>query len=216
MGNAQPKTFSDLLSPLELEELETSREGVYGLWPDLTLAYVNPAWRGFVEHHEAALALARHWRLGASVLEAVDPELRPFYDRILRASLAKGRRWSHDFDCSGRCKACRYRIEVRPLPAARGLLVVHSALIECPHAFAPCCISVDARESYEDDTGLVVQCVYCRRVRSQADPGRWDLVAEWVERTPEHASGGLCDTCAGLHFPGLVPERGPRSTTNAR
>ena len=72
---------------------------------------------------EAALALARRWRLGGSVLEAVDPDLRPFYDRVLRASLDKGRRWSHDFDCSGRCKSCRYRIEVRPLPAARGLIV---------------------------------------------------------------------------------------------
>jgi hypothetical protein len=212
MGHAQPTTSSDLLTPAELDELEASRDGVYGLWPDLTIAYVNPAWRGFVEHHEAALALARRWHLGGSVLEAVDPDLRPFYDRVLRACLDKGRRWSHDFDCSGRCKSCRYRIEVIPLPARRGLLVAHKALVECPHAFAPCCVSPTPPESYQDDSGLVVQCVYCRRIRSQADPHRWDLVPPWVERTPEHASGGLCETCARLHFPELEPERGPRST----
>lgn len=213
MGQALPKTFTNLLPPEELETLEASREGVYGLWPDLTIAYANPAWQGFVERHEAALAVARHWHLGASVLDAVDPDLRGFYDRILRACLAKGRRWSHDFDCSGRCKTCRYRIEVLPLEARRGLLVAHKALIECPHAFAPCCASRQDVSNYQDDHGLVVQCVYCRRVRALDDPQRWDLVPAWVERTPDHASGGLCETCARLHFPAFAVERGPRSSS---
>ena len=201
----------ELLTATELAELEASPQAVYGLWPDLTLAYVNPVWREFVDRHEGALALARHWALGAIVLDAVDEDLRPFYQRVLHACLSKGRRWSHEFECSGRRKACRYRIDIRPLPAQRGLIVAHAALVECPHAFAPCCVPRTDLSRYLDEHGFVVQCVHCRRVRAAHDHERWDLVPAWVERTPDQASGGLCETCARLHFPSLVPEPRPAS-----
>jgi len=215
MVPTQVRSPSELLGLDELAELEEAREAIYALWPDLTLAYANPAWRSFVDTHEGALAIARRWELGESVLEAVDGDLRLFYERILRACLTSGRPWHHDFECSGRDKACRYRIDVRPLSGRRGLVVAHASIVECPHAFVPCCTDAAQARSYEDEHGLVVQCIHCRRVRRVSDPTRWDLVPAWVERTPDHASGGLCETCARLHFPSFCAARAAASAPAA-
>lgn len=67
------------LSSGQLHRLEEEEGTVFALWPDLTIAYVNPAWRQFAAANAGEPQISQRWSVGASVLAAIAPPVRPFF-----------------------------------------------------------------------------------------------------------------------------------------
>ncbi|MGN6133451.1 MAG: hypothetical protein ACTHOU_03080, partial [Aureliella sp.] len=67
-----------LLDEFNVEELDRLAATIYGLTPDLKLAYTNPAWHRFALENGGS-KIAPQWGLGRSILEAIAEPLRPFF-----------------------------------------------------------------------------------------------------------------------------------------
>ncbi|MDR9435354.1 MAG: hypothetical protein RI563_00650, partial [Thiohalophilus sp.] len=59
--------------------LEQHPGTVYGLWPDLTLAYMNPAWFRFARYNQGEPVISTDWRRGRRITDALPEVLHPFY-----------------------------------------------------------------------------------------------------------------------------------------
>lgn len=179
------------------ESLEGEHETVFGLWPDLRLAYVNPAWFRFARENEGEPAISRDWTLGRCILDAVAEPLRPFFVGNYSRCLEINRPWEHVYECSSDEKYREFHMTVFPLERAQGLLVVNSLRIETtPHREAKAAVQRD----YRSDDGLILQCCHCRRVRRRTDPGGWDWVPEWVRQCPPKTSHGICEPCFAYYY----------------
>lgn len=188
--------FTTLLQGYDLADLEEHKGVIYGLWPDLRLAYVNPAWYRFATSNGGEPALATRWKLGVSILDAFAPVLRSYYEAAYRRCQDSGKRWEHEYECSSPDRYRRFRQIVYPLKQG-GLLVVNALLVEEPHnrpAERP------HEQVYRDAKGWLHQCVYCRRVSHQQIVHRWDWVPAWVAQIPAQTSHTYCPTCYGHYF----------------
>lgn len=58
-----------------------------------------------------------------------------------------------------------------------------------------------------DATGLVTQCMHCRRVRAPVEPERWDFVPAFVAQAPEPVSHGMCGPCFEVYYRPLQQRR---------
>ena len=86
MSRLDPE-FTALLSPrFQLAELERHASSIFGLWPDLRLAYVNPAWVAFANGNCGQPSIDQKWGLGSHYLDAIAEPLRPFYVGLLDSS----------------------------------------------------------------------------------------------------------------------------------
>ncbi len=190
--------FLELLEPFDLGELQRDEDVVFGLWGDLTLAYVNPAWRRFATDN-GGWDVPERFPLGSSLLSAIQGDVLPFYEDALRGVLDANRPWEHDYECSSPTVARWFRMRVLPLEG-RGLLVSNALLIQRAHAPGerPPLPADDA--VYRDARGLLVQCCGCRRTR-RAGINRWDWVPEYVARCPPRTSHGICPLCMGHYYP---------------
>jgi hypothetical protein len=199
MEHCDPR-FEPLLRSFDTDELENAPSSVYATWRDFSLAYLNPSWFRFAQENGGEPAISKEWGLGASVLEAIDPALRSFYEDGMLESLRSSKPWAHRYQCSSAQRYREFSMQVYPLQDRCGFLVVNALVVEKPHdagehiAFRP----IEAL--YTDADGLIVQCVHCRKIRRANETRRWDWVPAWVERAPENASGGLCRPCYDFFF----------------
>ncbi|MBI5838055.1 MAG: hypothetical protein HZB25_12530 [Candidatus Eisenbacteria bacterium] len=193
-GRLHPE-FEPLLAPFKLAHLERHPGSVYGLWPDLTLAYVNPAWARFAAQNFGQPGIAECWGLGAELMEATPPILQPFYRGLYDRCLEDGQPQQHDYEACSRQLYRRFHMTVHPLRRGPGFLVVNTLTVESPHvpeAREP----MPARpEPYEDDGGVLHQCAHCRRFRNLCVNDRWDWVPAWVDVVPPATAPDLCDAC---------------------
>lgn len=190
--------FRPLLADYETAALEHARSSVYGIWPDLTLAYLNPAWFWFSAENEGEPAISRDWTLGRNVMDSVPDPLRSFFEVNFTRCLHEGRPWEHTYECSSADRFRKFHQTVFPLGQAEGLLVVHSLLVESSY--------VDdglrwPEDSYLDANGFRVQCCHCRRFRRTAGATTWDWVRPWVQKAPTNVSHGICESCLAFYFP---------------
>jgi len=57
-------------------------------------------------------------------------------------------------------------------------------------------------EAYRDESGTITICMHCGRARRVAPGGvQWELVSEFLGRTPRGVSHGLCPDCLEKHYP---------------
>jgi hypothetical protein len=187
-----------------MEELASDPASVFGLWPDLRLAYVNPAWTTFAAANGGQPEIAHSWGLGARYLDAIAQPLRPFYRGLLaRAPEPESSRHplAHEYECSSATEFRKFSMQVYALPGRAGFIVVKSLVVEVPHdpVERPPHEADPAR--YVDARGVIVQCCHCRRVQRGDDPTRWDWVPAWVERSPSATSHGICATCFEYYYP---------------
>lgn len=186
--------FASLLAPLDLE-LEADRWPAYGMWRDSTLAYLNPAYGRGMEPP---------WGLGARALDATGV-VRTAVERVHQSALETREPAVLRYACPTAERAREFELRVFPLgldtPWPRGLLALHSLVVEAPHE-AP----HEAHEvRYREAGGLIRQCAHCRRTR-RADREEWDVVPAYITRTPRGTSHGLCPPCAAHYFAPSAPE----------
>lgn len=189
--------FEPLLRPFSRPELERAESSVYGLWPNLELAYANPAWFRFAEENGGEPEISRDWGLGVDVSLAIELPLRGYFRAAFERCAANGVPWTHEYDCHAPTLERHFHMRVYPLGLDEGFLVVHSLVSKRPQ---------DETEAeghdgaYVDDDGLILQCIHCRRIRRSDDSRQWDWVPTWVQIPPHNASGGLCPHCHAFHF----------------
>jgi len=188
--------FRRLLSEFNLDALDASDNTVVGLWPDFTLAFLNPAWFRFAAANRGEPAISEQWRLGRSLLEAIPQPLHGFYQSRLTRALAEQRRWEQSYECSSDEVYRRFRLSAYPLRGSTGLLLVHALEISAPMAASPII------ESYLSLGGLVTQCCHCRKFRRTTGKPSWDWVPEWINAFPLPAilSHGICEMCYAFYY----------------
>lgn len=210
-------SFERLLAGFYRQPLDQGDDVIYGVWPDLTLAYSNARWARFAIENDGADVL-RRWTLGTSVRAAFGPDLDPFYTQAFAAVLATGTIWQHTYTCPS-SRQTRW-FNMRALPLGReGLLVCHELVsaveIARPRSRRPSAVL------YRDTNGLVTQCSHCRRVQVAAvQPARstqpdWHHVPAFIKRAPRRTTHGLCPICFMYHYKGMLTPDQLRSALEA-
>jgi PAS domain-containing protein len=184
---------------LSIEELENERSIVYILDSDLRIVYCNPAWDQFAtQNHGEGL----EWNSprGTALLEAIAEPLRPFYVDGFRRVAETGEVWEHDFECSSSQLYRIYHMQVKPLQARGGFIVINSLLVETPHEAGRQAMP-GATTLYLGPGEIVKMCCHCRRTQRCDGSQTWDWVPRYLEAPPGRVSHGLCTSCAAYFYP---------------
>ena len=189
--------FRRLLVDFDEGFLENASGAIYGLWPNLTLAYFNPAWFQFAAENRGEPAISKEWALGRCILEAIPHQLRPFFEGNYLRALDEGRPWVHTYECSSDKVYRQFHLIAFPLIKSAGLLLVNSLRIESAQhqeSFPP------IEERYTNKHGLMTQCCHCRRFKRASEQSTWDWVPSWVKKMPANISHGICKVCSGFYY----------------
>jgi len=193
------ESFRPLLTNFDDTLLDSRVVCTYGLWPDLTIAYLSPGWFGFAAANGGEPEISQRWNLGSNLLTGIQGPLRSFFrDGYLRC-LKEQRYWEHSYQCSSMRHYRWLQMLAYPLKNSEGLLVTHTLRIERSHR-ADLQSSLSNPKYYTDQNNLMQQCSYCRRMRRAARPDVWDWVGSWVEKSPENTSHGICESCYGYYM----------------
>jgi hypothetical protein len=198
--------FLRLIGPELSERLDLRRDAACGVWPDFTIAYVNPAWLRFARANGADGEFSSSWCEGASFLDGIGGRLREFYRSHCQAVLDGGAPWMSEYECSSPKLFRLYSMEVRRVGEGEALLVTHTRVVQCPHEQGVFLREPLDSAPWKDEHGLVHQCVHCRRVRRAGEAEQWDWVPQWVEHVPEFATGSLCPHCIATRYPELADQ----------
>lgn len=197
MTDPSPSRFIDLLSAFKVPALQESQDVVYGLWPDLSLAFTNAAWMQFAANNGGEPAKSEQWRLGRNILDAIPQPLKSFYESRYRNCLSLERPWEHVYECSSADAFRMFHMTALPLGRSEAILVINSLRIESS-------MDREAAEpleaTYRNRHGLMVQCAHCRRFRRAISETTWDWVREWVRSSQENVSHGICEPCLGFYY----------------
>jgi hypothetical protein len=197
--SAYDPRFLPLLDDTDRSVLHSTRNIVYGLWPDLTLAYMNPAWFIFSFENGGEPGVSEQWHLGRNVLDAMPDLLRPFYEQNFRRALNEDRPWEHCYECSSDKVYRKFHLGVFPLAQGQGLLLVNSPVVETEHPEAE---SSPLESLYADAQGFIGQCCHCRRFRRADVLNTWDWVPAWLKQTPPKVTHGICKSCISFYYHG--------------
>lgn len=184
------REFAPLLTAFDLDALDADPATIYGMWPDLRIAFANAT---YVKN--AAGGCAR-WGLGAQSMDAVDALLVPFHRDLAGRALGTGEVQVHRYECPTPQLRRQFELRLHPLGRSEGLLAVHSLVSseEWPATDA-------TRSAYVDDEDIVMVCMHCRRARHRVLE-QWDMVPEFLRGGDVPAvSHGLCPLCFAYHYP---------------
>ena len=190
--------FELLLRGFPVDAIGSTEETIYGLRPDLTIAYVNKGWTQFASRNGGGLSPFLKSPIDCQFLDAISSILRPFFADHFAKCLQERRPWEHHYECSSPQLRRQFVMMTYPLGKGEGLLVVNSIEQESPHsrtAHEP----VDA--IYRDESGLIKQRCHCRRVQRSGRVPAWDWVPDWANVFPPNTSHGLCEPCFGYYYP---------------
>lgn len=193
--NAVDPNFIDVLAPHDLATLDRDANVIFGIWADFRLAYMNPGWFHFAADNEGEPGISIRFPLGTDIRNAWPAELKGFWSDQFKRSLESGEIFEFDYECSA---PMTYRLEhmiAYPLKDRAGLLVVNSLVVERPIEEA----RVTLDESYFGPSGIVTQCVHCRRIKNLVQPKTWDWIPELVAKPDPNTSHALCERCMA-HF----------------
>ncbi len=192
--------FERLLRHHRIDDLRAHAGSVYGVWPDFRLAYFNPAWFRFAKDNAGEPAISARWGLGASILDAIPPGVREFYETSYRECLRTGNIWTYEYECSSDSIFRLLAQVVYPLGRAEGFLIANSVRVEKNHDSKERMAKPPDDHVYRDQDGFIHQCACCRRVKNLDEPERWDWVPAWVAQIPVAASHTFCPPCFGHYF----------------
>jgi hypothetical protein len=186
------------------EEVDHHPASVFGLWPDLTLAYTNRRWDEFADENAGQPAIGRDWSLGARYFDAIAEPLHPYYQTLLIRAPEPGAALhpvSHQYECSSAATFRIFNMQVYVLSQRAGYVVVNSLVVERAHDPREREPHAPDADRYIDAEGLIRQCCHCRRVEHGGESARWDWVPAWVERSPREASHTICPLCFDYYYP---------------
>lgn len=208
MSDPSPAQFLELLTEFKVPALLESRDVIYGLWPDLSLAFTNAAWHKFAADNAGLPTISEQWGLGRCISDAIPEPLKSFYEDKYRDCLNTATPWEHTYECSSADTLRLFHMTALPIGKHRAILVVNSLRIETPMDRE----SATPREAtYLNRHGMIVQCAHCRRVRRREPEIGWDWVREWVREPFHSTSHTICEPCLGFYFRSYIEgERIPK------
>lgn len=197
MSERSSAEFVALLKEFKIPALLDSHDVVFGLWPDLTLAFTNPAWHRFAATNGGEPVISDRWRLGCSILDAISEPHRSFYEARYAEVLGALRPWEHLYECSSAAIERLFHMTALPIGKGLGILAVHSLRWEQPvdrsHA-------VPIETTYRNPQGMLIQCAHCRRFRRADLDSTWDWVRDWVIVPRQNTSHSICEPCLGFYY----------------
>lgn len=193
MSAATESSFQALLRSLESDSVEENGT-VYGLWPDLRLAYVNKGWNDFAKDNNGPDSA---WPLGRSILDAISPPVRAFFQKNYERVLKEGRPFEHVYECSSADQYREFHQKAFPLGKHEGLLVINSLKVARPMFRKE---HEPDDKAYRDADGMIHQCSHCRRVQRQDTPTQWDWVPDYVAKVPVKCTHDLCKPCYSYYY----------------
>jgi hypothetical protein len=183
-----------LLAALELES-----GSAYVISPSLRVTYANSAWSRFAILNGAPF-LASVAAGSLDVMLATSAPLRPYYRDAFARLLAGEGVWTHVYECSSAEVFRIFAMHIYPLPDHAGLIATNSLVVERAHDPTTRDPHLGLVSTYLQESGLIVQCSHCRRIRRTGVPESWDWVPDWVESCPRNTSHGLCQPCLEYHY----------------
>jgi hypothetical protein len=194
------ESFRHHLISLSMEAFDLSADVTYIVDQELRLRGYNEAWRQFALKNGGAEVLEQY-TFGRSILDAMSPEPRAFYENAYRRALQNRGRFDQRFECPSATVYRNLQQSAFPLVDACGLVVTNHLVEDRPMDDAGNLPSVQ----YLSDQGLVVQCCHCRRVEDQVVSNKWDWVPQWVDRSPPATSHTFCPACHDFYYRSLAP-----------
>lgn len=197
MSDLSSVRFLELLHEFKVPALLKSRDVIYGLWPDLSLAFTNASWRRFAADNAGQPAISERWGLGRCISDAIPEPLKSFYETNYRDCLNTATPWEHTYECSSVDTLRLFHMTALPIGKRQAILVVNSLRIETPmdRDSAP-----PLEATYLNRQGMMVQCAHCRRVRHAEPATSWDWVREWVRKPLHNTSHTICEPCLGFYY----------------
>jgi len=196
-----------------LEALEQESGSAYVISPALRVFHANSAWARFATSNGAP-SLASVPTGSLDVMVATSAPLRPYYRAAFARLLAGEAVWTHVYDCSSAELFRLYAMHVYPLPDHAGLIVTNSPVIERVHDSQTREPHLGVVSTYVQESGVIIQCAHCRRIRRPGAPESWDWVPVWVESSPQNVSHSLCHPCFEYHY-GRAEELAPTVAAGA-
>lgn len=169
------------------------------LSPDGVILWVNEAWCSFAADN-GGQGDTSTFGLGLRYADAVQGELRTWFDEHLHKCQETHQPFELDYECSSPDTFRKFRLRV--LPVEGYVLMSHALTAEQPHTRTE---MPPDDAAYRAPSGLTTQCSNCRRFR-RLDGGAWDWVPAWVERPPARVSHGICAVCIGFYYGDLLAE----------
>lgn len=176
--------------------LDAEHGSAYLLGLDLSLQYVNEAWRCFARENGAP-NLGGSWPLPHPITHYFDVPMKELFVSRLARVLARNQPWSYQYECSSPEVYRKLNMRVAPTALRDGLIVVHSRVVEVPGSSDRGL--EDLVRAYTDERGLIVQCSGCKRVRHPAECS-WDWAPSLVTADRENVSHGICPTCEFMYY----------------
>src|SRR6187200_3208146 len=93
-------SFLMQLDGFDFETLENDTSCIYGLTPDLTLNYVNPAWHRFWLENGGKLSTNSHYPIGTRLDTTMTEPQKSYFTSIYTQLFITGEVWQHAFECS--------------------------------------------------------------------------------------------------------------------
>jgi hypothetical protein len=190
-----------------LSTLEASGQTVYGVWEDLALAYTNPSWFSFASQNGGD-RVSSDWPIGRSVLDAIPQIAQDWYRKFFAAALdyQGAHPPQHEYECSSAELYRRFHMTAYAVceNSRRGLVLVHSLRMETQHAEPPGAeapAAAAAKVYRESATGLIRQCMHCRRIRRPLEPALWDWVPVLLREPQPNVTHGMCALCSEHYYP---------------
>ncbi len=181
--------------------LEQHPGTVYGLWPDFTLAYMNPAWFRFARDNQGEPVISTDWIRGRRITDALPEVLHPFYVELYLRGLenSSDQPLLHDYECSSAQEYRCFNMSLHNLGFGAGLLVINRDQQVGRHWRTP---HPAQSEQYRDSAGQYCQCTHCRcyKNRQQKRSNHWDWIPDWISHPPYPIDYGLCPNCFAYYY----------------
>ena len=165
----------------------------------LTLVEINDAYRKFAEANLAGPQFLAKFGAGCELLDVIPAPLQPFYTDLYQRALG-GEVIEHDYQCHS---PERYRIfRLRLIPLEDGRVIAENSLrvdIALPGALDLDEVAISA--AYVGPSGLINQCMHCRKVKAATGADRWDWIPMMIASRDRRVSHGLCRVCLELYYP---------------
>ncbi len=180
-------------------DILSSDNVIYVFDETFTIVEVNDAFVRYAKENDGGPEFRGSFGEGCRLLEVMPERLRPFYRTIYQRALS-GEIVEHDYACHTPPHYRLYRLRLLPLDG--GLVAAENSLrVERE---LPDLLGLDAKaiaSRYVSPSGMIIQCMHCRRTKANAERDRWDLIPSLIRSRDDRISHGLCLVCLGLYYP---------------
>jgi hypothetical protein len=183
----------DILKFFNIEALDREQSLIVLIRPEGTILWFNRAWAQAAINNGGESILTRY-PVGSSYYDGIVGELHGYYKVQFSQSIQTGEPFFQEYECS---TPTQFRLfELRALPIESVALLLEHTQLTANNIRR---IAAPANEAdYRFPNGLIYQCSNCRRTKNLNDV--WVWVPEWVAKSPDRTSHGICKVCVGYYW----------------